>query len=104
MRHLREKFLCSFCYWLLLAGVMVPVSAQAETWQATVGAQSEDKGRQVVAFLPNELWIHVGDSIQWTVKADEIHTITFLTAGQIRPPFGVGCPGFSFGAASFDGS
>jgi plastocyanin len=104
MRHLKEKFLCGFCYWLLLAGVVVPVSVQAETWQATVGAQSEDKGRQVVAFLPNELWIHAGDSIQWNVKADEIHTITFLTAGQIRPPFGVGCPGFSFGAASFDGA
>ena len=39
-------------------------------WQATVGAQSEDKARQVVAFLPNELWLHVGDSVQWTVKAD----------------------------------
>jgi plastocyanin len=73
-------------------------------WQASVGAQSQDKGRQVVAFLPNELWIHVGDSIQWTVNADEIHTITFLTVGQIRVPFSVGCPGFSVGAASFDGS
>jgi len=73
-------------------------------WQATVGAQSEDKGRQVVAFLPNELWIHAGDSVQWTVKADEIHTISFLTPGQPRPPFGVGCPGFSVGSATFDGS
>jgi plastocyanin len=57
-----------------------------------------------VAFLPNELWIHAGDSIHWTVKADEIHTISFLTAGQIRPPFAVGRPGFSFGVAIFDGS
>jgi plastocyanin len=73
-------------------------------WQATVGAQDETKGRQVVAFLPNELWIHAGDSIQWNVKADEIHTISFLTEGQIRPPFAVGCPGVSFGAAMFDGS
>lgn len=73
-------------------------------WQATVGAQSEDKGRQVVAFLPNELWIHAGDSVQWTVNADEIHTITFLKVNQIRLPFTVGCPGFSFGAASVDGS
>jgi len=73
-------------------------------WQSSVGAQSQDKGRQVVAFLPNELWIHAGDSIQWTVNADEIHTITFLLASQTRPPFGVGCPGFSVAAASFDGS
>ncbi|HZR66937.1 MAG TPA: plastocyanin/azurin family copper-binding protein [Terriglobales bacterium] len=73
-------------------------------WRATVGAQDENKGRQVVAFLPNELWIHAGDSVEWKVNADEIHTITFLTAGQIRPPFDAGCPGFSFGAAIFDGS
>ncbi|HET8826707.1 MAG TPA: plastocyanin/azurin family copper-binding protein [Terriglobales bacterium] len=78
--------------------------AFAATWHATVGAQDQTKGRQVVAFLPNELWVHAGDSVEWTVKADEIHTISFLTAGQIRPPFQVGCPGFSFGAVIFDGS
>lgn len=88
----------------LLFAVLTSVPAFGAQWQATVGAQSEDKGRQVVAFLPNELWIHAGDSLQWTVKADEIHTITFLSDGQVRPPFFVGCPGFSVGAASFDGS
>lgn len=80
------------------------VPAFGADWQATVGAQSEDKSRQVVAFLPNELWIHAGDTIQWTVEADEIHTITFLTDGQVRPTFFVGCPGFDTGEASFDGS
>src|SRR5215471_3213808 len=80
------------------------VPAFGAQWQATVGAQSEDKGRQVVAFLPNELWVHAGDTVQWTVKADEIHTITFLTDGQLRPPFTVGCPGFDQGEATFDGS
>jgi plastocyanin len=104
MRHLRVKLLSSSWSWLLLAALMVPVAIQAQTWQAAVGAQSADKARQVVAFLPNELWIHAGDTINWTVGADEIHTITFLTVGQVRPPFFVGCPGFSVGAASFDGS
>lgn len=80
------------------------VPAFGANWQATVGAQDENKGRQVVAFLPNELWVHPGDTVQWTVNADEIHTITFLTDGQVRPEFAVGCPGFSFGAASFDGT
>lgn len=84
--------------------LLVFVPAFGADWHASVGAQDENKGRQVVAFLPNELWIHAGDSVEWTVKADEIHTISFLTAGQIRPPFSVGCPGFSFGAAIFDGS
>src|SRR5258708_30092877 len=96
--------------WLLLIALIVPVSAQAETWTLAVGAQSPDKARQALAFLPNEIWIHSGDTITWTVKADEIHTITFLTASQMRPPFTAGCPTmpplppFSFGAASFDGS
>ena len=80
------------------------IPAFGADWHAAVGAQDQNKGRQVVAFLPNELWIHAGDSVQWLVKADEIHTITFLTAGQIRPPFDAGCPGFSLGAAMFDGS
>ena len=81
-----------------------PSASQAQTWQAAVGAQSVDKAKQVVAFLPNEIWIHAGDTINWTVAADEIHTISFLTLGQVRLPFSVGCPGFSVGAASFDGS
>src|SRR6266700_3005112 len=104
MLHLRVKLLSTSRYWLLLTALMVPVSIQAQTWQAAVGAQSVDKGKQVVAFLPNEIWIHAGDTVNWTVGADEIHTITFLTVGQVRLPFFVGCPGFSFGAASFDGS
>jgi plastocyanin len=91
-------------YWLLFPTVMVAVTLQAQTWHATVGAQDKNKGRQVVAFLPNELWIHAGDSVEWSVKADEPHTITFLTAGQIRPPFPVGCPGYSSSTAIVDGS
>jgi plastocyanin len=30
--------------------------------------------------------------------------VTFLTDGQVRPPFPVGCPGFSPSGATFDGS
>src|SRR5258708_7457967 len=104
MRHLRVKLLSTSWSWLLLAALMVPVAIHAPTWQAAVGARSVDKAKQVVAFLPNEIWIHAGDTVNWTVGADEIHTITFLTVGQVRSPFFVGCPGFSFGAASFDGS
>lgn len=79
-------------------------SALGAQWQAKVGAQSPDLGRQALAFLPNEIWINEGDSITWTFEVDEIHTVTFLTAGQTRPPFPVGCPGFSANGATFDGS
>jgi len=64
----------------------------------------DDKGIQALAFLPNEIWIHAGDRITWTWQADETHTVTFLRAGQVRPDFHVGCPGFSSDPAIFDGS
>src|SRR5215831_9492623 len=91
--HLLFLTLLVLCPQLLLA-----------QWNATIGAQSDDLGRQALAFLPNEIWIHAGESITWTMAANEGHTVTFLTSGQIRPPFTVECPGFSAPSVSFDGS
>ncbi len=88
---------------VLLAAVALPRAAQAQ-WHATVGAQSKDLAKQALAFLPNEIWIHAGDSVTWSFQTDEIHTVTFLTAGQVRPPFAVGCPGFATSPATFDGT
>jgi plastocyanin len=95
---------------MLMAEVVAP-AAQAKDWQAVVGAQSRDLGNQALAFLPNELWIHAGDSIRWTFSTNEIHTVTFLKPNQIRPPlygvmFGafVGCPGTTPDESSFDNS
>lgn len=91
--------------WFILALLSVPSTVQAQQhWRAVVGAQSSDKARQALAFLPNEIWIHAGDSITWTAEADDIHTVTFLTAKQIFPSFQAGCPGFSPSGATFDGS
>jgi plastocyanin len=88
----------------VLAVLILPQIAQAQ-WRATVGAQSESLGRQALAFLPNELWIHAGDSVTWTFDADEIHTVTFQRPGQTRLAFQVGCPGFApGGSGSFDGT
>ena len=79
--------------------------------QLQVGAESPTAGRQALAFLPNEVWIHAGDSIRWTFPTHERHTLTFLKSGQTRPPafgrvFGVpvGCPGLTPDGSSFDGS
>ncbi|HVZ21499.1 MAG TPA: plastocyanin/azurin family copper-binding protein [Vicinamibacterales bacterium] len=79
----------------------------AVTWHAAVGAQSHDKGRQALAFLPNELWVHAGDSVTWTWYTDEIHTVTFLQTDplpQTRPDFATGCPGVTASPATFDGT
>jgi plastocyanin len=71
----------------------LPLSAWADTWQLQVGAQNGDKAHQALAFLPNEIWIHEGDSVTWTFAAGEVHTVTFLKPGQVRPNRFTGCPG-----------
>jgi plastocyanin len=80
------------------------IPAAAQDAHAVAGAQSADKGKQALAFLPSELWVHVGDSIQWDFPTNEIHTVTFLKPGQIRPPFPAGCPGTTADGSSFDGT
>jgi plastocyanin len=85
-------------------------SLQATEWQAWVGLQSRDMGSQALAFLPNEYWIHTNDSIRWTLASTEIHTVSFLTPGQVRPPFfgafgvPIGCPGTTPDGSNYDGS
>jgi plastocyanin len=83
---------------------LIPTLVQAQNWQVQVGAQSKDKGQQIIASLPNEVWIHAGDSIAFTVATDEPHTVTFLTPNQVRPPFPVGCPGTTPNGSAEDGS
>jgi len=106
------RFSAVFFCMLVLAVLIVSQPVQAEQWRAIASAQSEDKGKQAGAYLPNELWIHVGDSITWTFAADWKHTVTFLkqdtTPQQIRPQPpsvpGGGCPGTTPDGSSFDGS
>lgn len=76
-----------------LVALAVPQLVQAKTtWQATVGAESHNLGRQALAFLPNELWVHVDDSIKFTFATEEVHTVTFLKPQQTRPANTAGCP------------
>ena len=63
---------------VLWGGASAPAATATTEWFATVGAQSNDKGHQALAFLPNEIWIHAGDSITWTFDVDEVHTVTFI--------------------------
>ena len=101
------------CWMLLLGVLIVPQALKAQqTWQAIMGAQSKDMARQAMAFLPNELWVHEGDSITWTSRTNEGHTVSFLkqvtsgpstgasAAGTSRPSFQAGCTGGAQGGAS----
>jgi plastocyanin len=94
---------------LLVAGTVA--TAHADDWRVLVGVESGTRGSQALAFLPNELWIHAGDTVQYTYPTHERHTLTFLKPGQTRPPgfgpiFGVivGCPGVTPDGSSYDGS
>jgi len=81
-------------FWLVIGfGLILAQPVQAESWHAKVGGQSFDQGVQALAFLPNEMWVHAGDSITWTFSANENHSVTFLSVGQARPTFKAGCPG-----------
>jgi plastocyanin len=108
-QHTSIRFLLILCSALALAALIVPVAIHAQvTWNFNLGAQSTDGGKQAMAFLPNELWINQGDSITWTSKTEEVHTVSFLqqanggapTGGTMRPAFTAGCTGGSQGGLS----
>ena len=92
----------------LLICLLLPLSALADDWQLQVGAQNGDMAHQALAFLPNEIWIHSGDSITWAFPTNEVHTVTFLQPGQVRPSRFAGCPGAPSGVTPdfsvFDGT
>lgn len=90
--------------WIVLLTAFISPVSHAQSWEATAGAQSKDQGSQALAFLPNEIWIHVGDTITWSLGTDEPHTISFLKPGQVRPTFDAGCPGTTPNGSDFDGS
>jgi len=92
--------------WLVLlsAAIVFSQAVHAQSWQAIAGAQIPDKGVQALAFLPNDIWIHAGESVTWTFPADEPHTVTFLKPGQVRPTYTAGCPDTTADGSAFDGS
>jgi plastocyanin len=86
-----SKLRLTLCRCVLLISILLPISALADNWQLQVGAQNGDRSHQALAFLPNEIWIHSGDSITWAFVANEVHTVTFLTPLQVRPNRFTGC-------------
>lgn len=112
-----------FCV-LMLAAVGIPAVVKAQTghtYTAYAGAETKDEAVQADGFFPNELWILEGDSIKWNfVPKNELHTVTLLKPGQVRPPapppvgpppppmgppfaFGANCTAY-VGSASYSGT
>ena len=91
----RAPFALGCIVLLSLTALPQPANAQ-RTWNANVGAETRDQAGQADAFLPNEIWINAGDSIQWTWRPkNEPHTLTLL-APEIAifptPPPPIGPP------------
>lgn len=93
MNHLVSRFHSTLYRCALPIALLFPFAALAETWQIQVGAENGDRARQALAFLPNEIWIHSGDSVTWSFPRHEVHTATFLAQGQVRPNRFTGCAG-----------
>lgn len=76
------------------------------TWQVRVGAESPDMAVSAMKFLPNEVWVDVGDTVRWTAGSAEPHTVTFLTPGTSLPGFNPFDPSQTMpqGPSSYDGT
>ena len=94
---------------LAVAAVMTPQLAKAQ-YTANAGTETKDQSVQADGFFPNEVWVWEGDSITWKfAPKNEVHTVTFLTPGQVRPmatppvgpPAGTPVVGLPLGCASF---
>jgi plastocyanin len=68
---------------------MAPAAASAagpQTFHVSVGAQGIDEAIQGNVFLNNNISVNVGDTVTWTIKSGEPHTVTFGAAfGSISP-------------------
>ncbi|MFH5878571.1 plastocyanin/azurin family copper-binding protein [Arthrobacter sp. NA-172] len=68
---------------LALSGAAVADGGKsARTWTVQVGSESSDQAIQGMSFLPKDIFINAGDKVTWEANAAEIHTVSFLAAGQ----------------------
>jgi plastocyanin len=78
------------------------------TWHVLVGAQSKNKAIQAEGYYPHVITIDAGDTVVWTLNADEIHAVAFTgTCDDISciPPcaFTVNIDVSPCGSPSYDG-
>ena len=68
-----------------LASAAARLRQDATTWHVKVGGESDDHALQAQAFLPTTITINEGDTINWTMNAAFVHTVTFLSGGPPPP-------------------
>jgi plastocyanin len=71
----------------------VVAAATPANWQAGAGVDTADHAIQGNAYFPGDLTINVGDSVTWTARSGEFHTVSFgvpasLSTGYLAAPQG----------------
>ena len=65
---------------VVCGGVFAAPAAAPVTWQAGAGGSTQDAAVQAMAFLPTQLTINEGDTVNWTFAP--VHTVSFLSGGN----------------------
>jgi len=68
-----------------IAAAAPSTSASARTYNVLVGAEQPQRGVGVMAYFPDKIRIHVGDTVHFIQNSNEIHTVTFLGGQQVPP-------------------
>jgi len=75
-----------------LVGYTLPSAInQSQNYTVWVGAEDVSNAVSIATFFPQDVSIHVGDSITWQANSHEIHTVSFL-AGEDMPEFIIPAP------------
>jgi len=89
MRLIRLSTVALLAVFLLLLGFSATAgaapSAAPRTYTVLVGAESAHRGIDVMAYFPDTVKIHVGDTVHWRQNSNEIHTVTFLGGNPLPP-------------------
>jgi plastocyanin len=98
----------------ICGGALAAPAHAATTWNVVVGGESADHALQAQAFMPTQITINQDDTITWTMGAAFVHTVTFLSGGQVPPePIPAGEDGllmlnpqnaFPVGGPNYDGT
>src|SRR5512137_1785805 len=79
------RLILAFLFVTASLGMPIVASANSpQTYIVVVGAENVSRGTSVMAYFPEMLRIHVGDTVLWKQHTHEIHTVTFL-AGTPEP-------------------
>lgn len=69
---------------LAIANSVIAAPSNATTWNVLAGGQTSDMALQGLGFYPGVITINEGDTINWTLGGNLVHTISFLSG--IPPP------------------